>query len=143
MWNDAIATKQLFIGLYKNFQCFPWDSPFLLTNVGITVVPACMCRHIIEFSQAVYIIDPGFYLVWAGYQPAWATWYIALIPQALVLCLIYTHAPSGLRPWGLCVYIRKSTRACGISITYSSNTCKKGIFKNYFKIIVHDWLFVV
>jgi len=39
----------------------------LLTNVGITVVPACMCRPIIEFSQAVYIIDPGFHLVLAGY----------------------------------------------------------------------------
>ena len=30
----------------------------MLTNVGITVVLACMCRPIIEFSQAVYIIDP-------------------------------------------------------------------------------------
>ena len=77
-----------------------------------------MCRPIIDFSQAVYIIDPGIRFSLAGYQPAWAMWYIVLIPQALVLCLIYTHTPSGLRPSGLCVYIRQSTRACGISITY-------------------------
>ena len=75
-----------------------------MTNVGITVVPACMCRPIIKFSQAVYIIDPDFHFALAGYQPAWALWYIALIPQALVLCLIYTHKPEGLRPSGLCVY---------------------------------------
>jgi len=31
----------------------------------------------------------------------------------------YTHAPSGLQPSGLCVYFRQSTRACGISITYT------------------------
>ena len=68
--------------------------PFLLKNVDITVVPACMCRPIIDFSQAVYIIDPGFRLLLAGYQPAWAMWYIVLIPQALVLCLIYTHKPE-------------------------------------------------
>ena len=72
-----------------------------------------MCRPIIEFSQAVYIIDPDFHLILAGYQPAWVMWYIALIPQALVLCLIYTHKPEGA-----CVYIRQSTRACGISITH-------------------------
>jgi len=71
------------------------------------MVPACMCRPIIEFSQAVYIMDPGFHLVLAGYQPAWAMWYIALISQALVPCLIYTHAPSGLRPPGLCIYQAK------------------------------------
>ena len=77
-----------------------------------------MCRPIIKFSQAVYIIDPGFHLVLAGYQPAWAMWYISLMPQALVLCLIYTHKPEGRRPEGLCVYIRQSARACGISITW-------------------------
>jgi len=43
---------------------------------------------------------------------------VILIPQARVLCLIYTHAPSGLRPLGLCVYIRQSTSACGISAMY-------------------------
>jgi len=37
-----------------------------------------------RISQAVYIIDPDFHLVLAGYQPAWEMWYIALIPQALV-----------------------------------------------------------
>jgi len=84
----------------------------------MTVVPACMCRPIIKFSQAVYIINPDFHLVLAGYQPAWIMWYIALIPQAVVLCLIYTHTPSDLRPLGLCVYIRQSTTACGICITY-------------------------
>ena len=40
-------------------------------------------RPIIEFSQAVYIMDPGFSLILAGYQPAWAMWYIVLMPQAL------------------------------------------------------------
>ena len=64
----------------------------MLTNVGITVVPACMCRPIIEFSQVVYIIDPGFHLVLAGYQPAWAMWYIALIQQAFVPCLLRLYA---------------------------------------------------
>jgi len=59
------------------------------------MVPACMCRPIIEFSQAVYIINPDFHLVLAAYQPAWVMWYIALIPQVLVLCLIYTHVPLG------------------------------------------------
>ena len=28
-------------------------------------------------------------------------------------------------------------------VFYHSNTCKKGNLKNYFKIVVHDWLFVV
>ena len=65
-----------------------------------------MCRPIIEFSQVIYIIDPDFHLVLAGYQPAWVMWYIALIPQALVLCLIYKHKPEG------------RTQACGINITY-------------------------
>ena len=63
-------------------------APFLLTNVGIMVVAACMCRPIIKFPQVAYIINPDFYLILAGYQPAWAMWYIALIPQPLVLCLI-------------------------------------------------------
>ena len=103
--------------LIRTLHAFHRIRPFLLTNVGITVVAACMCRPIIEFSQAVYIIDTVFHLVLAGYQPAWATWYIALIPQALALCLIYTHKPEGRRPEGACVYIRQSTRACGISIT--------------------------
>jgi len=43
--------------------------------------------------------------------------YILVIPQALVLFLIYTHLPSGLQPLGSCVYTRLSTRARGITIT--------------------------
>ena len=50
--------------------------------------------------------------------------YVILIPQARVLCLIYTHAPSGLRPSGLCVYIRQSMSACGISAMYPHCPCK-------------------
>jgi len=69
----------------------------LLTNVGITVVPACMCRPIIEFSQAVYIIDPGFHLVLAGYQPAWETWYIALILSACMGNVVHSTYTTGTR----------------------------------------------
>ena len=83
------------------------------------VVPACMCRPIIEFSRAVYIINPDFHLVLAGYQPAWVMWYIVLIPQALVLCLIYHACALGPAALGLCVYIRQSTQACGINIAYT------------------------
>jgi len=36
--------------------------------------------------------------------------HVILIPQAQVLCLIYTHKPKGL-----CLYIKQSTSACGIS----------------------------
>ena len=50
-----------------------------------------MYRPIIEFSQAVYIIDPDFQFVLAGYQPAWAMWYIALIPQAKHSSLWYKY----------------------------------------------------
>jgi len=39
--------------------------------------------------------------------------YVILIPQARVLCLIYTHKPEGA-----CVYIRQGTSACGISAMY-------------------------
>ena len=47
-------------------------------------------------------------------------WNILVITQALVLCLIYTHSPSGAaRPRGSCVYIRQSTLACVITITYN------------------------
>ena len=36
-----------------------------------------------------------------------------------MLCLIYTHSPSGAaRPRASCVYIRQSTLACVITITY-------------------------
>jgi len=28
-------------------------------------------------------------------------------------------------------------------VFYSSNACKNGNIENYFKIVVHDWLFVV
>ena len=36
-----------------------------------------------------------------------------------MLCLIFTHSPSGaVRPRALCVYIRQSTLACVITITY-------------------------
>ena len=111
--NIALTTVRISCYSIPKFQ----KSSDSFDSLGITVIPACMCRPIIEFSQAVYIIDPGFH----GYQPEWATWYIALIPHALVLCLIYTHAPSSLRPSGLCVYIRQSTRACGISIIYIMN----------------------
>ena len=46
-------------------------------------------------------------------------WNILVITQALVLCLIYTHSPSGAaRPRASCVYIRQSTLACVITITY-------------------------
>jgi len=55
-----------------------------------------MCSPIIEFSQVVFIVDPDFHLVLSGYQPAWVMWYIALIPQALMLCLIYTLGPVSL-----------------------------------------------
>jgi len=44
--------------------------------------------------------------------------YVILIPQALVLCLIYTHKPEGRRPEGACIYIRQGTSACGISAMY-------------------------
>ena len=71
----------------------------MLTNVGITVVPACMCRPIIEFSQVVYIIDPGFHL-----EPAWAMWYIALIPQALVPCRPDIYAQARGPRACMCVY---------------------------------------
>ena len=38
-----------------------------------------------------------------------------------MLCLIYTHSPSGAaRPRASCVYIRQSTLACVITITYQT-----------------------
>jgi len=55
------------------------------------VVPAGMYRPIIEFSQVVYIIDPDFHLVLAGYQPAWVMCYIAIIPQAKHSSLWYKY----------------------------------------------------
>ena len=73
-----------------------WSDPFLLTNVGITVVPACMCRPIIEFSQVVYIIDPDFHLVLVGYQPALVMSYIALIPRHSCFARIYQAKHSSL-----------------------------------------------
>ena len=36
----------------------------------------------------------------------------------IVLCLIYIHEPEGRRPKGKYVYIRQSTHAHGITITY-------------------------
>ena len=81
---------------------------------SLMVVAIYICWPTIEFLSAVYIINPVFQLVLAGYQPALVTWYIALIPQALMFCLC-THKP-GLREWGLCVYIRQSTSFCGTSI---------------------------
>ena len=42
---------------------------------------------------------------------------ILVITQVLVLCLIYTHLPSGIAyPQGLHVYIRQSTLACVINL---------------------------
>ena len=99
---------------YKNFPHFPQDSPVFVDKRRYN---GGSCLHVQAHNQIFpsgLYINPDFHLVLAGYQPAWVMWYIALIPQALVLCLIYTHAPSGL-----CVYIRQSTRACGISITYT------------------------
>ena len=54
-------------------------------------------QSLFRFNAHLIMVDhfikyPDFHLVLAGYQPAWAMWYIALIPQALVLCLIYTQA---------------------------------------------------
>ena len=44
---------------------------------------------------------------------------ILVITQALVLCLIYTHFPSGAAcPWASCTYIRQSTLTYVVTYTY-------------------------
>ena len=44
-----------------------------------------------------------------------------VITQALVLCLMYMHLPSGTAcPWASCVYIGQSSLA--FVITYTNNT---------------------
>ena len=46
---------------------------------------------------------------------------ILIITQALVLCLISTHSPSGAaHPQASCVYVRQSTLACVITCTYTA-----------------------
>ena len=52
-----------------------------------------------------YVINLVFQLILAGYQPAWAMWYITIMPQALMLCLIYAHVPSSL-----CIYVTRSAK---------------------------------
>ena len=48
-------------------------------------------------------------------------WYILVIPWALVACLIYTpSAPRACSPRASGVYIRQTTRAHGITITYGT-----------------------
>jgi len=85
-----------------------------------------MCRPVIKFSQAVYIIDPGFHLALAGYQPAWATWYIVLIPQAPG---IYARAlgPAALR-------LVRIYQAKHSSLWYKYNI----IF--YFSVLILKWI---
>jgi len=84
----------------------------------------------------VFLINPVFQLVLAGYQSAEAMWYIALIPQALVLCLMYAHMPSGhsiaykckekfviLQSIGIITIKRSETRAVIYTCRYSSGQC--------------------
>ena len=75
----AIATKQLFNRLQELSTPSIGLVRFLLTNVGMTVVPACMCRPIIKFSQVVYIINPDHHRAISCVMQ-----YLTLIPQALV-----------------------------------------------------------
>ena len=85
-----------------------------LTKVGVLFKLQASC---LVFEGSVIN-----YLVLAGYQPAWVMWYIALIPQALVLCLIYIYicmCPQACGPRAFAYISGKSTRACGISITYT------------------------
>jgi len=60
----------------------------------------------------------------ANFNPTITAYLVPYIREgSLVLCLvyiyIYMHLPLGLRPLGKCVYIRQSTHAHSITITYS------------------------
>ena len=91
---------------------------------------------IIEFNRAVYIGNPIVCIVLAqvisrpqqatslhkgaGYQPALS---ISVVSCALVICLICTPTPSGLRPSGLGLHIKQITRAHDTTITYTTTYC--------------------
>ena len=66
--------------------------------------------------------------------------YVILIPQARVLCLIYTHKPEGRRPEGACVYIRQSTLCTTLPMQADSPPIRGGNQDLLYRLLVKNRL---